>query len=123
MWDCNGNPSSQDWTIEANGTVSINGECMDITGASTANGALVELWTCNGGANQQWQAVNGDAGQPGIRQVPRRPGVQTPPKAPSWTSAPVVTARISSGGCPDRSRSLRVRFRVRGRRSAFDEDG
>ena len=23
-------------------------------GASTVNGALVELWTCNGGSNQQW---------------------------------------------------------------------
>jgi hypothetical protein len=25
-----------------------------VTGASTASGALVELWTCNGGSNQQW---------------------------------------------------------------------
>jgi len=25
----------------------------------TANGTLVELWTCNGGANQQWLPVNG----------------------------------------------------------------
>jgi hypothetical protein len=25
-----------------------------VTGASTSNGALVELWTCNGGSNQQW---------------------------------------------------------------------
>jgi hypothetical protein len=25
-----------------------------VTGASTANGAQVELWTCNGGSNQQW---------------------------------------------------------------------
>ena len=24
------------------------------SGASTANGAQVQLWTCNGGANQQW---------------------------------------------------------------------
>ncbi len=28
--------------------------CLDVTGASTANGAVVELWTCNGGSNQQW---------------------------------------------------------------------
>jgi ricin-type beta-trefoil lectin protein len=26
-----------------------------VTGASTANGALVELWACNGGSNQQWK--------------------------------------------------------------------
>jgi hypothetical protein len=25
-----------------------------VTGAGTANGTLVELWTCNGGSNQQW---------------------------------------------------------------------
>jgi hypothetical protein len=59
IWDCNGNPASQSWTIEANGTIGLHGKCMDITNASKANGALVELWTCNGGANQQWQPVNG----------------------------------------------------------------
>ncbi len=29
-------------------------KCLDVTGASTANGALAELWTCNGQSNQQW---------------------------------------------------------------------
>jgi hypothetical protein len=64
MWDCNGNASSQSWTMESNGTVGINGQCLDITGASTANGALLEEWTCNGGANQQWLAVNGELVNP-----------------------------------------------------------
>jgi len=27
---------------------------MDITGAKSASGTLIELWTCNGGANQHW---------------------------------------------------------------------
>ena len=58
MWDCNGT-AAQNWTIESDGTIRINGSCMDITGAGTANGTLVELWTCNGGANQQWLPVNG----------------------------------------------------------------
>jgi alpha-galactosidase len=31
-----------------------SGLCLDVTGASTSNGALVELWTCNGQSNQQW---------------------------------------------------------------------
>jgi hypothetical protein len=31
-----------------------SGLCLDVTGASTAEGAPVELWTCNGGSNQQW---------------------------------------------------------------------
>jgi hypothetical protein len=30
------------------------GLCLDVTGASTANGALADLWTCNGQSNQQW---------------------------------------------------------------------
>ena len=32
---------------------------MDITGANYSNGTGIELWQCNGGANQQWQATNG----------------------------------------------------------------
>jgi hypothetical protein len=28
--------------------------CLDVTGASTANGAQVELWDCHGGTNQRW---------------------------------------------------------------------
>ena len=33
---------------------------MDITGANYSNGTLIELWDCNGGADQQWQASNGE---------------------------------------------------------------
>lgn len=28
--------------------------CPDFNGQATANGARVQLWTCNGGANQKW---------------------------------------------------------------------
>ena len=31
-----------------------SGRCLDITGASQANGALAEIWDCNGGANQRF---------------------------------------------------------------------
>ena len=30
-----------------------SGKCMDVTGISTANGALIQQWQCIGGANQQ----------------------------------------------------------------------
>jgi hypothetical protein len=42
--------------LNSNGTITgvQSGLCLDVTGASTANGALVELWTCNGQSNQQW---------------------------------------------------------------------
>jgi Glycosyl hydrolase family 59/Ricin-type beta-trefoil lectin domain len=65
MWVCNGNASSQSWTMESNGTVGINnGQCLDITGANYSNGTLIEEWTCTGGANQQWIAVNGELVNP-----------------------------------------------------------
>ena len=59
IWACDGFTPAQNWTVNANGTITIDGGCLDITGAGTANGTLVELWACNGGANQQWQAANG----------------------------------------------------------------
>ncbi|NUP46541.1 MAG: galactosylceramidase [Catenulispora sp.] len=34
-----------------------SGRCVDVTGANQANGTQVELWDCNGGANQQWTAT------------------------------------------------------------------
>jgi len=38
-----------------NGTLQVNGKCLDIIGAgSTADGTLVDIWDCNGGVNQNW---------------------------------------------------------------------
>nr|WP_062340612.1 lectin [Herbidospora sakaeratensis] len=31
-----------------------SGRCLDVSGASQANGAVAQLWDCNGQANQQW---------------------------------------------------------------------
>jgi glucose/arabinose dehydrogenase len=30
------------------------GKCVDVNGAGSADGTKIQLWTCNGGANQQW---------------------------------------------------------------------
>ncbi|WP_433040337.1 ricin-type beta-trefoil lectin domain protein [Dactylosporangium sp. CS-033363] len=35
------------------------GKCVDVSGASSANGAKIQLWTCNGTTAQQW-TVGGD---------------------------------------------------------------
>jgi hypothetical protein len=56
IWTCDGNTGAQNWTLNSNGTITIDGGCMDITGANYSNGTLVEWWTCNSGANQQWTA-------------------------------------------------------------------
>jgi mannan endo-1,4-beta-mannosidase len=34
----------------------VGGKCVDVAGASTANGAAVQLYDCNGSAAQQWTA-------------------------------------------------------------------
>jgi hypothetical protein len=64
MWNCDGNAAAQNWTVNSNGTLTIDGGCMDITGANYSNGTLIEWWTCNGGANQQWEAENGQLVNP-----------------------------------------------------------
>ncbi|MFL6125046.1 ricin-type beta-trefoil lectin domain protein [Actinophytocola sp.] len=35
-----------------------SGRCVDVPGASQTAGTQVELWDCNGGANQQWTATS-----------------------------------------------------------------
>jgi hypothetical protein len=64
IWDCDTNTGAQNWTVNSNGTLTIDGGCMDITGAKFVNGTLIEWWTCNGGSNQQWTATNGEIVNP-----------------------------------------------------------
>jgi hypothetical protein len=35
----------------------VSGKCLDVTGASNANGAQVEIWTCHNAANQLWTST------------------------------------------------------------------
>ncbi|WP_433509296.1 ThuA domain-containing protein [Nonomuraea sp. CA-143628] len=35
-----------------------SGRCLDVNGASQANGAQAQIWDCNGQANQQWAATS-----------------------------------------------------------------
>jgi Ricin-type beta-trefoil lectin domain len=43
LWPCNGG-ANQKWTVESNGTIvgQQSGLCLDVTGASTAAGTLIE---------------------------------------------------------------------------------
>lgn len=56
IYDCDGS-ASQKWRLNANGMLigEQSGKCVDVTSASTANGALLILWTCHGATNQSWQ--------------------------------------------------------------------
>ena len=53
--DCAADPAQQ-WTAGTDGTITNvqSGLCLDASGAGTANGTQVIVWTCNHGTNQQW---------------------------------------------------------------------
>ncbi|WP_316772404.1 RICIN domain-containing protein [Streptomyces sasae] len=56
--DCTG-ATTQQWSVVPSGSyVNIKarttGECLDVSGASTANSAAIITYTCNSGTNQQW---------------------------------------------------------------------
>ncbi|MBO0868038.1 MAG: ricin-type beta-trefoil lectin domain protein [Micromonosporaceae bacterium] len=54
--DCTG-AAAQQWTFNADNTVTSVANpalCLDAVGAGTGNGTAIDVWTCNGGANQQW---------------------------------------------------------------------
>ena len=54
IWSGNGRGRQQRNVNSGTITGAASGRCLDVTGASAANGAPVELWSCNGGSNQQW---------------------------------------------------------------------
>ncbi|HVQ89969.1 MAG TPA: RICIN domain-containing protein [Mycobacteriales bacterium] len=39
-----------------------SGKCLDVTSGSAGNGTAVKQFSCNGGANQRWQAVDAGGG-------------------------------------------------------------
>jgi hypothetical protein len=71
QWTCNGG-SNQRWKVTQIGTTGGNvpileivgvgsGKCLDVYGGSQANGATVDIWTCNGQGNQLWDDFPGSA--------------------------------------------------------------
>jgi Ricin-type beta-trefoil lectin domain/Subtilisin inhibitor-like len=54
---CNTDTAEQDWTIEADGTVQIDGACLDVYHSGTANTTPVDLYACDGGGSQEWRPL------------------------------------------------------------------
>jgi RHS repeat-associated protein len=56
---CTGAAATQQWTIEPDGTVRLSSLCLDVRADGTANGTLIDLYTCktSSNGNQQWKAV------------------------------------------------------------------
>jgi Ricin-type beta-trefoil lectin domain/Domain of unknown function (DUF5122) beta-propeller len=67
--DCNNSPE-QNWTVAANGTIGINGLCLDTKNGATSSGTQVVAATCDGAGTQQWAQGTGNsvtnAGAPGL---------------------------------------------------------
>jgi hypothetical protein len=53
---CNGS-AGQKVTLAADGTLRIQGKCLDVPGYGTANGTKIDLWSCVGQTNQQWRVL------------------------------------------------------------------
>ena len=54
IWPCTTGDSAQDWTYGWDGTLRVNGLCLDAWNRGTTVGTPVRLYTCNGGSNQQF---------------------------------------------------------------------
>ena len=81
-------------------TLQALGKCLDVDAAGTANGTTVDLYDCNGTGAQAWaHAVQRRAGEPELRQVPRRHRLPPLP-APRSRSGPAPAPPTSPGPCP-----------------------
>jgi alpha-tubulin suppressor-like RCC1 family protein len=58
LGSCDGG-AAQHWTVETDGTIRINGKCLDVYRDEKTNKAPVDLWTCTGGGSQQWRPAAG----------------------------------------------------------------
>ncbi len=66
------NDAEQNWNIDSNGTIELNGLCLGLDGATTS-GTPVALNTCNGGTTQQWSQGTREHARR-LRVLPDRPG-------------------------------------------------
>ncbi|MET0492825.1 MAG: chitosanase, partial [Actinoplanes sp.] len=58
LYDCN-NSNAQIWTVgNTDNSIKALGKCLDVTAASTANGAKIQLYDCNGSGAQKWTAAS-----------------------------------------------------------------
>ena len=71
VWtECSAGSAAQQWGVWS-GTVKPAADaalCLDITGQQRGTGVVIDVWRCNGGANQQW-SVNGDSLVSGFGEV------------------------------------------------------
>jgi hypothetical protein len=57
-YQCNDTQGAQAWTVAANGTLQIGGDCADVYLFGVTDGTKVQLYQCTGGTNQQWRILS-----------------------------------------------------------------
>jgi hypothetical protein len=76
IWQCESNDAGQDWYFEPStepgevadlglsqlGNIEIHSKCLNIVSNGTANGAKLQLYTCNGQANEVWEITGAYGG-------------------------------------------------------------
>jgi GH25 family lysozyme M1 (1,4-beta-N-acetylmuramidase) len=61
IWKCDGTPA-QAWLAGPDGTLRVNGKCLDVANGATASGSPVDLYACNGTPAQRWNVLRSGAG-------------------------------------------------------------
>ena len=104
---CNGS-AGQQWSPYTDGTVRVQGGCLDVVSAGTTSGTNVDWYPCNGTNAQNWtHQANGELVNPNSGLCLTDPGGNT---GPGSTSRPAPTRRSSvdlpsGGGTATPSRS------------------
>lgn len=74
---CDGDPG-QEWSVYSDGTLRVQGGCLDVVGAGTSSGTDVDWYPCNGTAAQTWTAQsNGELVNPNSGLCLTDPGGNT----------------------------------------------
>lgn len=74
IWQCLNGDAGQAWSFQPAtapgelsdyglsqmGTIRIHGKCLNIVNNGKTNGSKIQLWSCNGGANEEWMITGGD---------------------------------------------------------------
>ncbi|MCP2324045.1 hypothetical protein HDA40_002552 [Hamadaea flava] len=55
LWDCQAYAVDQHWLRLSSGSLRTLGRCLDVVAGGTGNGALIQLYDCNGTGAQIWQ--------------------------------------------------------------------
>jgi len=97
--NCNNASLTQSMQINSDGTITDSGACLDDYGAGTAPGNMVEMWTCNGGANQTWVTwPNGQIYNPASSKcLDSTPPTNPPPQPPGGGGGAGMSLRNCTG--------------------------